>query len=131
MAGHAGRQPVGVEYYCFRNDELWQRSDSALVELAIKELAAIGLMSESNVISGQVERLQEACPVHIVGYREITKRLLDNLAELQNLQSVGRNGLFTYNQMSHSVDCGLRAAENVLGANHRIEPPGAGESVVF
>ena len=37
--------------------------------------------------------------------------------------SIGRNGLFTYNQMSHSIDCGLRAAENTLGAGHRIEAP--------
>ncbi len=51
---------------------------------------------------------------------------MTRVAHLQgrgNLQSIGRNGLFTYNQMSHSVECGLRAAENVLGAHHAIEVP--------
>ncbi len=131
MASRLGHQSVGVEYYCFRDDERWQSSDEDLVALATRELAAIGLIKERDVIRGKAIRVKEACPVQIRGHREIRTRLLDHLVGLGNIQSIGRNGLFTYNQMSHSVDCGLRAAENVLGANHRIDPPGLRESVVF
>src|SRR4051794_20685790 len=35
---------VGLEYFCFQGDELWDMSDDELVELAKRELATLGLV---------------------------------------------------------------------------------------
>lgn len=124
MRGPDGSTPVTVEYNCFRGDETWEASDAKLVDLALSELAAMGLVAESHVRASKVERLREAYPVHTVGYRNVADRLIDALDEIRGFQTIGRNGMFTYNQMSHSVECGLLAAENVLGASHRLVVPG-------
>ena len=40
---HPGYTCLGAEYFCFRDDDLWSLPDHALVELAKRELAQIGL----------------------------------------------------------------------------------------
>ena len=127
----SGHRPVCLEYYCFQGDGAWLRSDAEWIDLARRELLRVLPDSGGSVVASSVCRLREATPVHVAGYREIRSELLRCLASLENLQSVGRNGLFSYNQMSHSIDCGLRAGQNVLGARHRIAPPAAGASLVF
>jgi protoporphyrinogen oxidase len=122
-ADAAGRLPICLEYPCQRGDAIWRRSDAEHCERAGRELAALGLASARSVVGGEVRRLPEACPVHALGFSQIRARLLRYLAAFGNLQSIGRNGMFTYNQMSHSVDSGLRAAENLLGAAHAIDLP--------
>jgi len=126
-----GGVPVCLEYYCFSDDASWRRDDKAWSLVARQELEQVAGVEASRVLASSVQRLREACPIHERGYRDRVTVILDALAGLENLQSVGRNGLFSYNQMSHSMESGLMAARNVLGEDHRIVPPGAGESVVF
>ncbi|MEE2664437.1 MAG: FAD-dependent oxidoreductase [Myxococcota bacterium] len=124
MRGPEGRTPVTVEYNCFHGDQTWEASDDALVELALAELGTIGLVDAQRVRDAKVERFREAYPIHSLGYRAIADRLIERLDEVGGLQTIGRNGMFTYNQMSHSVECGILAAENVLGASHQLVVPG-------
>jgi protoporphyrinogen oxidase len=135
LAGTSGRAergvPVCLEYYCFADDASWRRDDASWGVVARHELEQIAGVDASRVLASSVQRLREACPIQQRGYRGWVAVILDALAGFENLQSVGRNGLFSYNQMSHSMECGLLAARNVLGEDHRIVPPGAGESVVF
>jgi hypothetical protein len=44
----------------------------------------------------------------------------DFLATLENLQTIGRNGLHRYNNQDHSMLTGMLAAENILGAKHNL-----------
>ena len=122
---------VCLEYYGCDGEPRWRRDDAEWEALARRELELLCSVAPGDVMAASVHRVPEACPVHATGYREVVAALLEALAAFENLQSVGRNGLFSYNQMSHSVECGLLAARNVLGADHRIDPPKAGESVVF
>ena len=34
---------------------------------------------------------------------------------------MGRYGMFIYNNLDHSMETGIRAAQNLLGANHDLE----------
>ncbi|MEE3330736.1 MAG: FAD-dependent oxidoreductase [Myxococcota bacterium] len=124
MRSEEGHQPICVEYNCARGDELWGLEDSAARDLAIRELIQMGLLADqSAVLDAAVSRHREAYPVHSLDYRSTSDGLLERLRDFDNLQSIGRNGMFTYNQMSHSVECGLLAAENALGATHTLSVP--------
>ncbi len=39
---------------------------------------------------------------------------------MENLQSVGRNGMHRYNNQDHSMLSAILAAENIMGANHNL-----------
>src|SRR6185503_10750513 len=41
---------LGLEYFCSEGDELWNMPDDALIQLAIRELASLGLTPIDSVV---------------------------------------------------------------------------------
>jgi protoporphyrinogen oxidase len=111
---------VGLEYFCFEGDSLWTKSDAALVDLATKELAALGLADPSKVERGHVVRVPKAYPMYDAEYAERVATIREWLDPIENLQQVGRNGLHRYNNSDHSMLTAIRAVENLRGAGHDI-----------
>jgi protoporphyrinogen oxidase len=111
---------LGMEYFCNQDDELWKTADYELVRLAGSELARIGLVKEEEIIDGTVLRQPKAYPVYNLGYRECLLEIQDYLKSIDNLQTIGRNGMHRYNNQDHSMLTGLLAARNVMGENHNI-----------
>ena len=61
---------VGLEYFCFSGDELWEMEDDALVELAKRELHQLGLVAPEKVERGFVTRVPLAYPMYDPDYGE-------------------------------------------------------------
>src|SRR5256886_5389749 len=55
---------LGLEYFCFEGDGLWTMDDAALIDVARKELAQLGMCSPEAVFDGVVVRQQKAYPVY-------------------------------------------------------------------
>jgi protoporphyrinogen oxidase len=111
---------LGMEYFCSEGDEIWEMSDTELLDLATKEIDALGLVPASKVEDGTIIRQRKAYPVYD---REYTKHLqvIRNFIEtFDNLQTVGRNGMHRYNNQDHSMLTALLAAKNILGETHEI-----------
>jgi len=112
---------VGLEYFCFSGDELWESDDEALVELAKRELDQLGLVAPEKVERGFVTRVPLAYPMYDADYSERVDVIRGWLAGVSNLQQVGRNGLHRYNNSDHSMLTAIRAVDNILtGARHDI-----------
>jgi hypothetical protein len=47
-----GTTCLGVEYFCFRGDDLWELSEEAAVRLAAAELAPVGLVDPTASCAG-------------------------------------------------------------------------------
>jgi protoporphyrinogen oxidase len=115
MVPAEGTSSLGMEYFCDEGDEFWELPDDELVTLAGNELNQIGFSSSSGVISAKVIRVPKAYPVYELGYGKNLSIITDYLNGYTNLQNIGRNGTFRYNNMDHSMISGIRAARNVLG----------------
>ncbi|HEY0407793.1 MAG TPA: NAD(P)/FAD-dependent oxidoreductase [Pyrinomonadaceae bacterium] len=111
---------LGLEYFCFENDALWNMSDAQLVELGKRELSQLGLIKAADVQEGTVVRVPKAYPVYDATYRESLAVVRCFFDGLTNLQLVGRNGMHKYNNQDHSMMTGLLAARNILGANYDL-----------
>ena len=111
---------VGMEYFCTEGDDLWAMEDSALIELAGKELGALGLAGSAELRNGVVIRQTKAYPVYDGDYRGSLNRIQEFLGELSNLQTIGRNGMHRYNNQDHSMLTGILAARNFLGEDHDL-----------
>ena len=112
---------LGLEYFCFASDSTWQMDDDALIALAKRELAQLGLADPALIIDGTVVRQRAAYPVYDETYgasvnvvREFVER------ELPNLQLAGRNGMHKYNNQDHAMLTGLMAARNIMGASYDL-----------
>jgi hypothetical protein len=121
MVPDPAKTGLGLEYFCTEGDDLWTTPDTELIELARREVAQVGLVRYEDVEDGCVIRVPKAYPVYGSDYREdlaIVRRFVDGL---QNLQSIGRNGLHRYNNQDHSMLTGMLAVRNaVLGERHDL-----------
>jgi protoporphyrinogen oxidase len=82
--------------------------------LAGRELVSLGLAEQAEVEDGVVFRQPKAYPVYDLGYQDRLRRIASYLAEIENLQTIGRNGRHYYGNQDHSMLTGLRAVRNLL-----------------
>jgi protoporphyrinogen oxidase len=106
---------VGMEYFCFKGDRLWNMADEDLVALATRELEQLGLVKPGQVKRGYAVRVPLAYPMYDETYAEQVEKIRTWLDPIQGLVQVGRNGLHRYNNSDHSMLSAMRAVDNVLG----------------
>jgi len=111
---------LGLEYFCYEGDELWNLADDELIELGKTELETLGLANQDDVQEGTVVRMPKAYPIYDLTYRKSLDVVRQFLKPLGNLQMVGRNGMHKYNNQDHSMLTAMLSAENILGANHDL-----------
>ena len=70
MVPDQSKASIGMEYFCFKGDELWESSDEDLVELAKREIEQLGLAKAANVERGFVTRVPKAYPMYDADYSE-------------------------------------------------------------
>jgi protoporphyrinogen oxidase len=120
MVPTPGKSCLGLEYFCFRGDGLWESADADLVALATRELNALGLAGGGAVEDGTVVRMPKAYPIYDGEYRanlDVVRSVLDPIA---NLHPVGRNGMHKYNNQDHSMLTAMMTLENMRGARHDV-----------
>ena len=120
MVGDQDKTCLGLEYFCFEGDTLWEMDDEDLVELARNDLEILGLADKSDVEEGVVVRMPKAYPIYDSTYQESLGVVRRFLGRLENFQVVGRNGMHRYNNQDHSMLTAMLAAENILGASHDL-----------
>jgi len=120
MVRGEGRTCLGLEYFCFKGDDLWRMEDGELIELAKRELTKLGFVQAARVSAGYVVRMEKAYPVYYPGYDNDVAEIRRALARFTNLQVVGRNGMHKYNNQDHSMMTALLAARNVDGASFDV-----------
>ena len=104
---------IGVEYFCDEGDELWTRSDAAMTELAVRELAAIDILESTQVLDSVVIRMPKTYPAYFGTYPRFDQ-LRCWLDRIDNLFLVGRNGMHKYNNQDHSMLTAMMAVDNIL-----------------
>ena len=111
---------LGLEYFCFEGDSLWDMSDAELIALGTREVISVGL-TNLQPLKGYVVRCKKAYPIYDDHYKANVQRVWKWVSlNLTNLQLVGRNGMHMYNNQDHSMLTGYLAAKNILGENHNL-----------
>ena len=111
----ADKTMICAEITCDLGDEIWTKSDAELREIAVQDLVTIGLIRPEEVLETFTHREVFAYPLYTLGYREHLDAVLGHLDGIESLDTTGRQGLFKYNNMDHSIAMGLGAADNILG----------------
>lgn len=105
---------LGLEYFCNEGDEMWSMSDNDFAKMAIKEMVAMGLISNENeVLDSHVERVKKAYPAYFDTYDQMDD-LRNYLDTIPNLFCVGRNGQHRYNNIDHSMCTSFETVKNIL-----------------
>jgi len=120
MCPDGGRTPLTFEYFTFDGDDIAARPDADLVDLALREGRQIGFIGPAAPEDAFVVRSPNAYCVIQRGYESHVARLRQHVERYTNLLTVGRAGMFKYNNQDHSIMTGLLAADNILGKRYDL-----------
>jgi protoporphyrinogen oxidase len=120
LVPHPDRTCLGMEYFCFEGDGLWQQQDQELVALATQELEGLGLAHGAKVVDASVVRMPKAYPIYDAEYRGHLDTIRSFLDTIPNLHTIGRNGMHKYNNQDHSMYTAMLAVANLEGASHDL-----------
>ena len=113
---------VGLEYFCFRGDDLWTMSDDDLVALATRR-ARTSSASRRRTRSAAATSCASRSPTRCTtpSTPSASRRSATWLDPIEGLVQVGRNGLHRYNNSDHSMLSAMRAVDNLIaGTDHDI-----------
>jgi protoporphyrinogen oxidase len=123
---------LGLEYFCFEGDGLWNAADGDLVALAKAEIDKIGLMKAEDVYDACVVRQPKAYPVYDESYAENVKAIrLEIATRFPTLHPIGRNGMHKYNNQDHAMMTGMLTALNIVAGRTIYDVWGVNEDAEY
>jgi hypothetical protein len=104
---------LGLEYFCYETDELWNLSTEGMIRLAGEELERIGVIDAREILDGTVIRVPKTYPTYFGTYNRFdeVRAFTDRFV---NLFLVGRNGMHKYNNQDHSMLTAMQAVDNIV-----------------
>lgn len=119
LVGDINTISLGLEYFCSENDDFWNKENNDLLEYALNELRKMKIIdNDTKVLDYHIERVKKAYPAYFDTYSEFDK-IREYLDNYENLYCIGRNGQHRYNNMDHSMECGIVLVNNLL--NNKID----------
>ena len=110
-----GKTMVCAEITSTPGDQYWSMDDADVLKLAADNLVELGLLDRDKVMEGGfVERVDYSYPIYDIHYRGHLSKLTTWLKGFDNMVSTGRQGLFRYGNMDHSVAMGHAVARRIL-----------------
>jgi len=103
---------VGLEYFCYQTDPIWNLSDKAMIALATEEIARIGILNADQVLDAHVVRVPKTYPAYFGTYDRFDT-IRSHTDTIENLFLVGRNGMHKYNNQDHSMLTAMTAVDNI------------------
>lgn len=117
-----GTTTLVFEVTCNEGDEIWRMSDQDAVNMVTKAfIKEFGLITHRDILGSYVHRVPKEYPIYHLGYKNDLAVIKKYLDQFGNLQLIGRNGTFRYNNMDHSVEMGLYAAWNILEGERKFD----------
>lgn len=103
-----------AEITCKFNDPRWLMKDKEIVDIVLTDLIKAGIIADKkNFLDSKIIRIGRGYPVYDLNYQKNRKIVLDYLSKIENLYTIGRPGLFFYNNTDHSIQMGLELAKHI------------------
>jgi protoporphyrinogen oxidase len=104
---------IGLEYFCYETDQLWNMPDEEIARFAIAEVEKIGILRGSEVRDTHVVRVPKTYPAYFGTYDRFHE-VVSYTDRFQNLFLVGRNGMHKYNNQDHSMLTAMTAVDQIV-----------------
>lgn len=104
---------IGLEYFCYDTDPLWNMSNEEIAKFAISEVEKIGILKAADVRDSHVVRVPKTYPAYFGTYDRFDE-VVDYVSKFENLYLVGRNGMHKYNNQDHSMLTAMTSVDQIL-----------------
>lgn len=111
-----GKTVLMVEITVTGNNQVWKYDDKKLLRIVERDLRKVDLLRNISVSKCIVRRFTRVYPVLDIHYRRRLDKVLDYINSISNMYTVGRHGMFNYNNMDHCIDMTDRLAAHIKSA---------------
>jgi protoporphyrinogen oxidase len=118
---------LALEICADRGNEIWHCQDTEIFERLLTELERLEILGREDVLEYFVLRVPSVYPVYFLNYKSQLKVVLDYLKDVENLVSIGRQGLYQHDNMVTAIESGFSTVG--LIENHGDRLQGVGEAV--
>ena len=119
---------VCCEITCRMGDEHWNLTLEEGAKIAIRDLETVGLIDPGIARGIDMHKLRYAYPIYDLTYKENLEVLKRAAKKVKNFHTTGRQGLYRYNNMDHSIAMGRRIAKTISkGAGEKADEVAAGQ----
>jgi protoporphyrinogen oxidase len=118
-----GRSALCVEYTCEIGDEVWNREETLLAQEVTQVFEKYGFLQPGDITGVVSRRLTHAYPRFRVGFKERLNTVLTYLGTIQNLRTLGRQGLFNYANIDDVMHMGFEMCDEILNVPARKVTP--------
>jgi protoporphyrinogen oxidase len=105
---------ICCEITCREGDEHWNLTLEEGAKIAENDLVTVGLLKPGMSRGLELKRIRYAYPVYDLTYRKNLDVLIKAARAVPGLTTTGRQGLYRYNNMDHSVAMGRKVARTLL-----------------
>ncbi|HSU72817.1 MAG TPA: FAD-dependent oxidoreductase [Candidatus Binatia bacterium] len=109
----AGKTYLIAEVTLDPNDPLFN-DDERVTERVLADLEMARIISRKDVRETLVKKARRIYPVYDLDYREHLVTVLRWLDTIENFFTIGRPGLFNYNNTDHCIDTGMKLADTII-----------------
>ncbi len=96
-------------------EDIWAVEDAALLEDCLKELTRIKITPKKALaLKAFYTRLDKTYPIYLLGWKKDFDHIYSKLNRIENLYTLGRNGLFLHCNIDHCIEQGMALAEHIL-----------------
>jgi protoporphyrinogen oxidase len=103
-----------AEITCDYGDSTFNASDEKLKEMVVRDLEKAGIAKKDEVYDFLVKKMNKVYPVYEIGYKNNLNVVLDSIDKIPNIFTVGRPGLFNYNNADHSLDMARVTSDMII-----------------
>ncbi|MFT5287193.1 MAG: protoporphyrinogen oxidase [Planctomycetota bacterium] len=119
---------VCCEITCRWDDEHWNMTLEEGAVIAENDLVNVGLLKRGVCRGIDLQKVRYAYPVYDLTYKANLDLLKKTAKGIKQLSTTGRQGLFRYNNMDHSIAMGRRVARTLIkGQDAKADEVASGE----
>ncbi len=119
---------ICCEITCREGDEIWNTSYEEAAKIAERDLITVGLLEPGISRPIDLHRMKYAYPIYDLDYKEHLNVLKKAAKDVSNFHTTGRQGLYRYNNMDHSIAMGRRIAKSIMkGIDAKADEVAAGK----
>ena len=108
-----GKNALCLEFTCTYNDEIWNAPLDQIFEMAIKPLEKHALLKRTDVESYHFRHLTHAYPRFRKEYQKKLRIIFNYLETVINLETFGRQGLFSYSNVDDVIWMAFQITEHL------------------
>ncbi|MHC4474159.1 MAG: FAD-dependent oxidoreductase [Planctomycetota bacterium] len=120
---------LSVEICLNPGDDIGGYGDKEIFDRVITEMEGLGITNSQEVLEYFTVRIPAVYPVYFLNYESPLRVLLDYLAGVPNLISIGRRGLYQHDNMPTAIQSGIDVGRLII--EHGMEDFGKVNRIVY